>query len=190
MIAPILRGGSIMRRTIGFASLLTLAIAAAGWPVTEPARADIVRHCRSHWELQYLSINGNAFPNGHRLSFGAFESRGGCGNVVPNRCRRRARGHAQECMSQHWQDRWERERPAVCSNSHGVEGYSIDDIKRSLELTACCTAGAPAQAREVVVAVRGVTTGNTECPGVRQYSTTYTMDCRAVAAGFKACGGE
>lgn len=180
-----------MRRwTIGVASLLTLGIGTVGWLSTEPARADIVRHCRSHWELQYLSINGSSFPHGRRLSFGAFESRGNCGNVVPNRCRRRARGHAQDCLNKHWQDRWLGQRPALCTNNHGVEGYTIDDIKRTLELTACCSPGAPSQAHEVIVALRGVTTGNTDCPGVLNFSTTYTMDCRAVAAGFKACGGE
>jgi hypothetical protein len=160
------------------------------WLSTDPVRADTVRHCQSRWELQYLSINGDAFPNGHRLSFGQFESRGNCGNAVPNRCRGRARAHAQECLSKHWQDRWLGQKPTLCSNNHGVEGYSIDDIKRRLELTACCSPGAPSQAREVVVALRGVTSGNTNCPGVLQFSTTYTMNCQAIASGFKACGGD
>jgi len=157
--------------------------------------ADITRHCRSFYELQYLSINGDNISHGQKIRFGNFESRGSCGNkFVANRCRERARGHAQDCMNEHWKTRWDRAKPAFCTVPKGVEGYSIQDIKGKLELTACCSPEVPAAAqshwKDVIIALKGVTTGDKECPGVLTFSTTYTIDCTQVAAGFKACGGE
>lgn len=162
--------------------------------VGEP-NADIIRHCSSFYELQYLSINGERIQHGKKIRFGNFDSRGHCGNkFVANRCRERARGHAQACMKEHWKTRWDRTRPEFCTNPRGVEGYNIQDIKKELERTACCSPGVPAAAqshwKEVIVALRGVTTGDKKCPGVLTFSTTYKIDCTKVAAGFKACGGD
>lgn len=172
-------------RTVAF---LAGALFVLAW--NGPAEAKIVRHCKSAYELQYLSINGDSFPNGKRLRFGDFTSRGGCGNLVPNRCRERARSYAQTCMKTHWATRWDRQTPAQCGGASGVLGYGTRDLKRDLELRACCTPGAPSSAREVVVALRGVTEGDKRCPGVLEFTRTYRIDCREVAAGFKACGGE
>lgn len=157
--------------------------------------ADITRHCRSSYELQYLSINGDIIPHGQKIKFGNFDSRGHCGNkFVANRCRERAREHAQACMKEHWKTRWDRTRPELCTNPRGVEGYNMQDIKKELELTACCSRSVPATAqshwREVIVALKGLTTGDKKCPGTLTFSTTYKIDCTRVAAGFKACGGD
>jgi|GEM_PF-4254157 len=179
------------RMMLWAAALLTTGLL---YPVL-PAFSDIVRHCRSFYELQYLSINGNSISNGQRLQFGEFESRGGCGNrFVANRCRERARNYAQSCMKEHWRDRWDRVRPSRCTAAGGVEGYAIQDIKEALERTACCSPAVPSAAqahwRDVVVSFRGVTTGDKKCSGVLKFSDTYRIDCTKVASRFKACGGE
>jgi hypothetical protein len=182
------------------------------------AIAKTIRHCKSFYELQFLSINPTKLKNGApgcsnedfrnnrcenniksgpKLQFGHFESRGQCGKLVPNRCRERARGHAQDCMKAHWDTRNTNAgiRPSLCTNSKGVEGYTINDIKKRLEFMACCShekSGTAASSwRKVVVSLRGVTTGDKKCPGVLNFSTTYKIDCTAVANIFgKACGGE
>ncbi len=161
-----------------------IAVFAAA-PVAK-AEAKIYRHCQNQYQLTYLAINGQSFPNGRSLGFGRFDSRGGCGNTVPNRCRERARGYAQRCMNAHWAQRWDRATPAQCLPAQGVKGYGISDLKRQIEMTACCTIGAPTEAREVVVRVRGLSRGDNRCGGALTLSNTYTVDCRTLA--FKACG--
>jgi hypothetical protein len=156
--------------------------------------ADTVRRCKSYYELQYLSINDTPIQNGQKIRFNEFESRGHCGNLVPKRCRERARGHAQDCIKKHWETRWAGTRPGLCSNSKGVEGYNLQDIKKRLEFMTCCSSGVPATAQsnwsKVVVSLRGITMGKRGCPGQIELTGTYTIDCTKVAAGFKACGGE
>ncbi len=156
--------------------------------------ADTVRRCQSYYELQYLSINDDPIQSGPKIRFGDFESRGNCGNLVPNRCRERARGHAQNCIKKHWETRWTGTKPDLCTYNRGVESYNVQDIKKQLEFMTCCSTGVPAAAqsywKKVVVSLRGITTGKSRCSGQIGLTGTYTIDCTKVAAGFKACGGE
>ena len=155
------------------------------------ALSEITRHCDSYYELQYLSVNGDSFQNGKKVSFGNFKSSGNCGNAVPNRCRERARKHAQSCMDDHWRARWDRNRPESCTNTNGVKEYDIQDIKQEIKIMTCCSQEAPTNAQthgeEVVVSLSGITKGNTKCAGKLNFSNTYTVDCTKRDIFFDGC---
>lgn len=160
-----------------------------------PAGATISRGCAARYELVYLLIDDGKLIRPESLTFGSFTSRGQCrSRVYANDCRREARSLAQSCMRAHVEERWEREKPAECHRQRanmGPQDYSLEDLKRAIELTVCCHPGARSFDREAVVRVVGRTSGDTRCDSaevlLESYRVTEEM-CRALDS--KLCGGE
>jgi hypothetical protein len=91
----------------------------------------IERTCQAKWELIRQDTGGV-----HAME--VFEAKGTCGSTVPNRCRKRARAGAQECMKTHWAQRWTPQdgpwtRPGVCTSGNKIFGYHVGNIKCRVE---------------------------------------------------------
>ena len=94
-------------------------------------------------------------------------------------------------MQVHWDDRWDGSRPNECNASHGVTDYNFTDLKRAIEMNACCLLQSPIRDISATVRVyrhsygeRGCGTGevllhvqnhtvelsdyDVDCPGIRQ----------------------
>lgn len=131
-----------------------------------PAHADITRHCRGQY---YLRVTQAAAPAQGSTAFvfpvPDFTAAGTCGSTVPDRCRIRARDRAHRCMDAHWDARWAqpRHRPNECTSSHGVSGYSIIDLKRAIEMAACCTLGSSIRNTSANLQLWRRTYGDTGC---------------------------
>jgi hypothetical protein len=121
------------------------------------AEADITRHCRAHYSVDLPGPGATAFP------IPDFTASGSCGSTVPNRCRERASGRAHTCMQKHWDTRWNFVRPLECTPAHGVTGYNFTDVKRMIEMAACCTLGSPLRNTSGTVQVSRLTYGDKGC---------------------------
>ena len=93
------------------------------------------RSCNA--EYQWQTTGGSIGP----IPFASFTASGSCGNkAVANRCRKRARAAAVQCMKTQWDRRWthhpitstgapdpgyDREPPEACSSGAKVKGYSL-----------------------------------------------------------------
>ena len=134
--------------------------------VASPSQADITRHCRANYLLHAWNIAAPAAGTTY-MSFPVpdFTAAGSCGSTVPNRCRVRARDRAQRCMQAHWEVRWAdpRFRPNECNESHGVSGYGIIDLKRAIEMAACCTLGTAIRNTTATVRIHRRTYGDEGC---------------------------
>ena len=99
----------------------------------DPAIADIIRGCNAYYRVD---IVGYGSPIGvvnlpRTLSssspLGLFKGTGKCGNrAVADRCRRRARDKAHDCMSAHWNSM--ESLPDSCMTSR-IQNYSIFNLR-------------------------------------------------------------
>ena len=112
------------------------------------------RSCSAYYELEI---------NGKRTRMGEFSARRGCGKVVPNRCRRRARDSAENCMKAHWalEKQGRKGTPSQCQpvGDLGCKGYNVQDLRKSIKKSACRLA----QGRSARVTVYAVTKGDKGC---------------------------
>lgn len=129
-------------------------------------------------EASYVAVNR---ATGAEFVFGEFVARGQCGSNG-NRCRELARNLAHDCMRDHWNERWDRARPAKC-RSNNVERYGFDDLKQKIESEACYRAwgtSAPVQMR-----ITANTTGkNKVCRRQRELTDSYEVTPE-ICAGIK-----
>ncbi|MEM6387560.1 MAG: hypothetical protein AAF718_15140 [Pseudomonadota bacterium] len=110
-----------------------------------------------------------------RLLGASWTARRGCGNAVPNRCRRRATSAIKKCVEVHWDTRWrDRRRPSHCTSAEGITGYPLNDIKADLERGACCAARSR-NARDVWVELRIEIDGNVDCGGHNVRPVTFPV---------------
>lgn len=178
----------------GFATALLVFASTA--PGAAPAAwADETRGCDAQYELIYLLIDDGKPTSVTKLSFGRFTSRGLCrSRAYANDCRREARSLAHSCMQAHWTERWEREKPGACYRQRanmGPQDYRLEDLKRAIEYTVCCSRSARSFREEVRVRVVGRIWGDTRCAGETVLADSYVVTpqmCEQVAD--KACGGE
>ena len=173
-------------------SLILILLAASIAIAAQPAAAKTTRHCRAHWEIRFLNVNGNVIQHGPHQEFGAFDAEGSCGNTVPNRCRERARVKARACMAATWQ----RPNPPEC-NDRALRGRSgefrraVGDLGGAILWNACCTRGGDTSRSTVVVSVKGITNGDKGCPGSQTFQSERTVSCALAHERFgKACGRE
>lgn len=117
----------MIKRKFLYVCLLTMAS-------TAPVHA-IERSCNA--EYQWQSTGGSIGP----VPFASFTATGSCGNTsVANRCRKRARAAAVQCMKTQWDRRWphhpitstgapdpnyDRQPPEACSSGAKISGYSL-----------------------------------------------------------------
>jgi hypothetical protein len=117
-----------------------------------PSAEAITRHCRGAYFVQVVAPGSPV--NGWQRLFPHFTAAGECGSTVPNRCRERARDRANNCMQKHWDDRWLRTTPAICTAAGGVTSYPIADLKRAIETAACCTPESPIRNADLDIPLR------------------------------------
>ncbi|NEP87783.1 MAG: hypothetical protein F6K18_13685 [Okeania sp. SIO2C2] len=89
----------------------------------------IKRSCTGYYQVESSSLTAQ---NG--VIVGRFHARRGCGHNVPNRCRRKARDAAHNCMEDHWN--YKKVMPQLCQ-SEGVQNYNIRDLSQELTRTVC-----------------------------------------------------
>lgn len=176
----------------------TVMALAVGLVFPEPAVADkIHRTCKGEYLYRLIDVNGfptdakaSAFPKGIRQEIAA---RGGCGRLVPDRCRRRARSAIQTCMFAHWAARNTAGIPSpACTATRGVTHYRIFNPLHELKYEACC-GNSGQMGGSVTVKVIGRTfrtrpyasTGRSACASEITLAERYTLDC----AQFEAQGG-
>ena len=99
-----------------------------------------------------------------------FSARGGCGSVVPNRCRRRASEAAMKCMEAH--ARQPASTPAACKSAD-VQAYKVGNLEKALQQSVC----------DYMRNQSGVNTALLPKP----YYVTTTL--KATIVGDKGCGG-
>jgi hypothetical protein len=183
-----------------FNALTAVVLAGAA---CSPAMAKITRSCDASY---FWQTTGGTYSG----TFAKFTGKGGCGSIVPNRCRERARDAAMACMPTHWAIRWERRRPEHCLNAQGVHGYNVGlprctstatntcqspknpikpgDIKTRLEVAVCCAFDKPNSYKKlrclknVHVRLQAVARGrNKYCSKTRTLVDDYVIqDCRKV----------
>lgn len=103
--------------------------------------ANISRTCSAHYEITLYIGNTTTLTDKIVITYGSFSAKGGCGKIVPNRCRERARNSAHNCMKEHW------DMPAKigdtmwtpCSNS-AIINYRVnkaESLKAQIEQELC-----------------------------------------------------
>lgn len=120
----------------------------------------ITRHCQAHYSVDFPGPGGTTFP------VPDFSAAGSCSAATPNRCREIASGRAHTCMQRMWDTRWT--KPAhlaleECTSQHGVSGHTILQLKKSIEMAACCTLGSPLRNGSGTVKVSRLTFGDKGC---------------------------
>ncbi len=115
---------------------ITLAISIVVFLCTlSTAQAKITHECNAYYKIVVKS-QGLTFHKGSKGNLKIFKTYGGCGRAVPDRCRRRARDNAQECMSDHWQQSSVFDAPKSCTG-YGVKNYPFDNLQETLKKKAC-----------------------------------------------------
>jgi len=112
------------------------------------------RRCEAYFRVTPLREGSRS------ASIGFFSSRGGCGCIVPNRCRRRARDRAHKCMADHFLSSGS--LPESCQHT-SISGYPFRLPPTSIRQGIC---------RNLIdksspVLVHRVTRGKTGCSKVR-----------------------
>ena len=110
------------------------------FPISE-ANAKITRTCKATYEIYVFSSNWDYIGRG---DFAAFSASGRCGDLVPDRCRRRARDRAIACMEEHHDDwyyqqfpfyhaGWSRwvSKPPMCESSR-IQNYNYQNLSQSV----------------------------------------------------------
>lgn len=155
------------------------------------AQADITRSCRGAYVMVATQVDGVPPRSAMEWSMGDFRGKGRCKKTNPNACREQARRALKQCYEQHWDSRWDRETPQICT-SKAVERYGIDDLKTAMEKTVCCSKRS-ASHDNVKVALYGVTAGDQGCFGkgkarvfkdnkakLHRIAPEYKMNCPAI----------
>lgn len=107
----------------------------AGMLMSTTLPADVVRRCDAQYMWQ--TTGGSIGP----IPFGGFSAKGNCGSgAVADRCRKRARAAAVQCMKTQWEKRWRHHPrkpngkpngafdagpPEACLGAAKVENYSL-----------------------------------------------------------------
>ncbi len=119
-----------------FPTLLSLLWSDAG-------RADIQRSCHADYYIKFVSVNGmDVAPEYRNLQhrFGSLTGTGGCGNMVPNRCRERAYERLKNCV-QGWAEGLGFDVPKQI-DCDGVTG-TVSDLQPMVIRAACCARATP-----------------------------------------------
>lgn len=95
--------------TVGGALAITAFLSNAAYAIQ--------RTCNGAYEAEYRTPSGQA----GKLVFGGFKATRGCGRLVPNRCRERAKGALLKCMEKHEFEN-KPSIPLECK-SNGVKNY-------------------------------------------------------------------
>lgn len=183
--------------------LIAFILALAGYFQTDSPNADIVRHCDGMITAKVVggvNANGQSFIMGSGSVAAAvtLNGRGGCrSSAYANDCRRHARDAIISCAVGIWAERWNRRVPLdKCESANntrpphaGVTGWRIpglsssvratltNDVKRSLEHTACCSLHPTARQLSFKVELRVL--GGTRCDHIRDLiGTNYEASCR------------
>lgn len=140
------------------------------------------RSCQAYYRLNFNSVNGRTAST--TVNFGGFDARRGCGSLVPNRCRRRARDTALACMNSAWTNGivLTQVAPPECSSAGdiGALNYNIRGLQGEVLRQACQLA---ARGDTINLNVSGLTQGDTGCgPGDARGQTislanSYSITC-------------
>ena len=116
-------------------TFLISAFSVLGCAASIPEAAGATRQCEA---LYVWETTGGSLGS----SFGEFEAVGSCGSAVPNRCPKRARAAAVDCMSTQWDRRWQHHflggnfqpnpaqdkgPPEACVGA-SIKGYSLEKM--------------------------------------------------------------
>lgn len=137
--------------------------------------ANIERSCNAYYRFHLGGVDnetGNhVFGIGEVIgSQSGFTARRGCGQLVPNRCRRRAGEAAMQCMRAHTKNM--AQAPAEC-RSEGVQNYPVSNLEQFAKTQVCA-----------YLKNSGKVTFNSLPPG---YSVNVTI--KGFVWGEEGCGG-
>lgn len=138
--------------------LAVASVALALLCVSAPASATIYRSCSATLTMSWLgSSSGPPFPD---RVLDTFSARRGCGNLVPNRCRERARTSLKQCFDAAIATPGV--LPELCQ-SNGVSGYDVGRLDRAMQRKLCEEPRWRNSSFHVRLTMR--TSGDTNCPG-------------------------
>ncbi|MEM1046258.1 MAG: hypothetical protein AAGL24_08910 [Pseudomonadota bacterium] len=160
-----------------FVRALSLTLAAVIM-MSSVAEAKIKRGCKAWYEVDIIRASGIANVATPPFTYGQFSARRGCGNSVPNRCRRRARNSAHLCMNDHWNSGFVG-KPQSCLNS-AIQAYYTSDLKRAIQSASCNYIAGKSWLRgksRYWISVRARTSGDKECPKKVTLSSSYRFRC-------------
>jgi hypothetical protein len=124
--------------------------------VSESADANITRSCTAKYTIY---IETPAAIRGSHFDTRDFSGKGGCGAVVPNRCRDRASEKLIACFRAQFSNI--NAVPAECTSAHNVHDYPFRvSLQRYLQETVC---GRYEGHREITVHVNPSIRGNRHC---------------------------
>ncbi len=81
------------------------------------------RSCNGAYVAEYKTASGQI----GKLTFGGIQATGGCGRLVPNRCRERARNALLKCMEKH-EFANKPSTPIECTSKNRVRKYPYKNI--------------------------------------------------------------
>ena len=149
--------------------------------------------CDAKWEIR-TKRSGQT----KKRTVRSFKAKGQCGATVPNRCRKRAKALAQDCMYIHWKTRHDRKTPQKCYSAN-ISGYCVKDIKCMAEKMACrnrTKPDDPGSWHGRTFEIWTITSGKKKCRGSRRVSSAYgsgdpsgTLDCARVDFSKPCCTG-
>jgi hypothetical protein len=165
-----------------FRRLSTLMILFTSFYVSQQAFA-IERSCNAYFGMDIVQVDGNRVQS-RTLTFGNFFTRRGCGQTVPDRCRRRARDSAHSCMRDHWTHVRDMAAPKSC-RGQDVRNYQVrGSLHNEVEKQACEYARAwiNPNVNQVVVNVRAVSEGDSGCAMQSDLGQMYSISCLNTSA--------
>jgi len=121
------------------------------------ADANITRSCQAQYTIH---VDSPAAIRGSEFTTGEFSGRGGCGAVVPNRCRDRASEKLMNCFNAQFRNI--NTVPAECTEARSVRSYPISgSLQRYLQENVCRRYGG--DHREITVRVFSRISGRVKC---------------------------
>lgn len=142
------------------------------------SHAKITRGCNAWYEIEVISVNGKAVSDIETFRVEQFKSTRGCGNAVPNRCRRRARDTAHLCMSEHW-GAATTSKVQSCRNP-AITNYGTGNLKRAIKNRSCDFISERGNMRgrnPYRISVIGRTVGGKDCGKNVTLSTSFQFNC-------------
>ena len=136
---------------------------------------DIERSCNAYYRFHLGGVDNETGNHVFAIaevigSQSQFTARRGCGQTVPNRCRRRASEAAMQCMQAHAKNL--AQAPAEC-RSNGVQNYPVDNLEQFAKTQVCAylknsgkvTFNSLPPGYSVTVGIKGKVWGDEGCGG-------------------------
>ena len=123
--------------------------------------ANISRKCNAYYKIE---LDNPSYIGKRWVPAGQFQGKGGCGRTVPNRCRRRARNRAHDCMREHWNRNNVNAIPSQCAGG-SIVSYRASNLQEMIKAEACDFLRWTTNSYNprTFVKITAVTRGDTDC---------------------------